>query len=113
MRFRLLTYKRAACPGSFWIQICAPFSVKPLEAQSLAQHGEKMFPAMSGWNGRARVAVQHPSGIFAYRGVQGIDTPEISVWEIDENARRVVRAEQFLRLAIQHGAGARSGGRAR
>lgn len=104
-----------------------------VEAQSLTRHGEKMF-APSSWNGRATVDVQHPSGIFAYRGVQGIDTPEISVWElsllggmtvsggdnepmqmnrfgvmtgpkrIDESARRAARAERFLRLAMQRGA---------
>jgi hypothetical protein len=95
---------------------------------------------MSGWNGRAQVAVQHPSGIFAYRGLQGIDTPEISVWElallggmtvsggdeqpmqmnrfgvitgprkIDESAKRAVRAERFLRLAMQRDARRRSRG---
>lgn len=114
-----------------------------VEAQSLTRHGEKVFGSMSGRNGRARVAVQHPSGIFAYRGLQGVDIPEISVWEltllggmtvsggdetpiqmnrfgivtgpkkIDENAKRVVRAERFLWLAMQHGAGTRSGGRPR
>jgi hypothetical protein len=102
-----------------------------VKAQSLTQHGEKVFATMSGWNGRARVTVQHPSGIFSYHGLQGIDIPEISVWEltllggmtvsggddapmqmnrfgimtgpkkIDENAKRVVRAERFLQLALQ------------
>lgn len=114
-----------------------------VEAQSLTGNGEKMFAAMSGWNGRARVAVRHPSGIFAYRAVQGIDTPKISVWElallggmtmsggddapmrmnrfgimtgpkdIDENAKRVARAERFLRLTMQRGVRTRSQGQAR
>jgi len=67
-----------------------------VEAHLLSGPVDRMFRAMQQLNARARVDESLGEGTFSYRGAQGVDNPQITVWEFTV----------YGGLVSEHGAGA-------
>lgn len=53
-----------------------------VEVYSLTGHGEQTFDQYLGMNAAQRVAGNIGQGVAIYRGVQAVDNPKISMWEV-------------------------------
>jgi hypothetical protein len=53
-----------------------------LKVVSLAGFGEARFSAFLGLNAKQRVHSEIGNGAFSYKGAQGSDYPEFSIWKI-------------------------------
>jgi hypothetical protein len=53
-----------------------------VEVYSLTRHGEQTFDRYLGMNAAQRVTGNVGQGAMVYRGVQAVDNPKISMWEV-------------------------------
>jgi len=110
-----------------WQEIIGPDTF--VDVLSLTGVGERYFRTMLSWSTDRRVEAR-AGDIFSYRGAQGIDNRQISIWEftllngltvagdgeqasrwgvmtgpmeIEERVNRAVRAQSFLRIAMERG----------
>lgn len=51
-----------------------------VDVLSLTAHGEKFFARYSGMRAKQRVEETVGNGTFIYKGAQGVDNPQVSVW---------------------------------